>query len=278
MKKTLITLMALASCAMGETTTVTLKDAVYTGAGSSLTSSVDLSSLDAKGSFTLTYTVDVKALFSNTTFMIGADFYSTEKTTFVSLSGVDTGNGNASRTIGTAIGTSSKTIDGKVLVSANGIYQTAAAAGAGVNYTGTTYYGGSTFWNAGNNITEDQISRSTEYLKSLQSITVTQSHTDRTGTIMYLTLIEADGTTRELFMSENNTSLKWSNGSSTFGDWTTLKINTDVVSSVYLFEGTVDAATARTLNEAANLAIPEPATATLSLLALAGLAARRRRH
>lgn len=57
--------------------------------------------------------------------------------------------------------------------------------------------------------------------------------------------------------------------------------NTEFVSSYYLFDRVTTAAERKELvNAAAEIApsIPEPTTATLSLLALAGLAARRRRH
>ncbi len=52
-----------------------------------------------------------------------------------------------------------------------------------------------------------------------------------------------------------------------------MSFNSDLATSCYLFDSAVTVADAIELNKA----VPEPATATLSLLALAGLAARRRR-
>ncbi len=68
-------------------------------------------------------------------------------------------------------------------------------------------------------------------------------------------------------------SLSWSGGLGSLQD---IRFNTDLVSSIYLLEDRMQGSVAY-LNAAAIAAIPEPATATLSLLALTGLAARRRR-
>lgn len=59
--------------------------------------------------------------------------------------------------------------------------------------------------------------------------------------------------------------------------------DSDIVTDTYVFNQVVTAEEAKSLGKAAamaalsSVAVPEPITATLSLLALAGLAARRRR-
>ncbi len=61
---------------------------------------------------------------------------------------------------------------------------------------------------------------------------------------------------------------------------TALNINTNEVTSAYVFNSVLSQDDAIAMNKAAITAakaVAEPATATLSLLALAGLAARRRR-
>lgn len=57
-------------------------------------------------------------------------------------------------------------------------------------------------------------------------------------------------------------------------------LSTDYVDSFYVFDGSIDSSPLATVagKAAAFAAVPEPTTATLSLLALAGLAARRRRR
>ncbi len=63
------------------------------------------------------------------------------------------------------------------------------------------------------------------------------------------------------------------------GQWTTLTVNsalTSALDSLFVFNNTVETTGLVSISRDA-LTVPEPATATLSLLALAGLAARRRR-
>ena len=86
-----------------------------------------------------------------------------------------------------------------------------------------------------------------------------------------MTLNFSDGSTSEIYGT--NKDLKWSGG---IGTIESININGNYVEDTYLFRGTVDKDNAFALNAAA--LVPEPTTATLSLLALAGLAARRRRR
>lgn len=106
-------------------------------------------------------------------------------------------------------------------------------------------------------------------LDGLTGLAVTFSHTDTVSSSLYVTLTFSDGTVSELYGTKDG--FKWEVG---VGDLTALKINEDYIANVYLFDSDVDKDTAFALNKKA---IPEPATTALSLLALAGLAARRYR-
>ena len=70
----------------------------------------------------------------------------------------------------------------------------------------------------------------------------------------------------------------WGLGSSSYDEVTSIYINTDLVKAVTIMTGEINDATAKAgVTNLAAAMVPEPTTATLSLLALAGLAARRRR-
>lgn len=103
----------------------------------------------------------------------------------------------------------------------------------------------------------------------LTGLALTFSHTNAASSSLFVTLTFSDNTKSELYGT--NTGFMWSTGS---GSVNNLYINEDYVDTVYLFNQAIDSETAFKLNAAA---IPEPTTAALSLLALAGLAARRRR-
>ena len=108
----------------------------------------------------------------------------------------------------------------------------------------------------------------------LTGLALTFSHTAKDSSSLYVTLTFSDGTKSELYGT--NTGFKWTQTGALVGSVNNLYINEDYISDVYLFNSAVDKNTAFNLNAAA--LVPEPTTATLSLLALAGLAARRRRR
>ncbi len=107
-------------------------------------------------------------------------------------------------------------------------------------------------------------------LSNVDYIAFTLSHNDMNETYAALTLVSGD---EVVTYYGENTGLKWSSG---FGSLTTVTYSDALVTGLFLMEGAYDEGL-EYLNTAAIKAIPEPATATLSLLALAGLAARRRR-
>ena len=93
-------------------------------------------------------------------------------------------------------------------------------------------------------------------------------YTNGTGTTGLITISYSDGTTTTL----GGTLAGGLKGSSVAAD--VVEFDTDIVTNAWVYSSGLSVNDAKTLTIAA---IPEPTTATLSLLALAGLAARRRR-
>lgn len=109
--------------------------------------------------------------------------------------------------------------------------------------------------------------------KTLSGMALTMSYTNGSESAMYLTMRFDDGSVTELYGF--STGLKWTTGQK---QYSSVDVNTSYVDQVYVFNSAMTKDDALSLNsQALAAAVPEPATATLSLLALAGLAARRRR-
>lgn len=106
-------------------------------------------------------------------------------------------------------------------------------------------------------------------LGDITDIALTLSHYDKNSSSLYVTINFADGTSSELYGTTDG--LKWSAG---IGSVESVNVNSFYVESTYLFAGTVEQETAFALNKEA---IPEPTTASLSLLGLVALMIRRRR-
>ncbi len=113
------------------------------------------------------------------------------------------------------------------------------------------------------------------YASSLTLTTATQATADATATYKSTDSTVKNGSSAWNFANKS--------GSTTDNDYkpSTLSLNTSYVNAAYVSSDGIENSTSRT-TYATNLmstynSIPEPATATLSLLALAGLAARRRR-
>ena len=106
--------------------------------------------------------------------------------------------------------------------------------------------------------------------ENVKSAAITLVHDSTVRTDYYLTVFTGDAYTT---FNGGGTNLKWSGGFETVDS---LSVSTDYVTGVALFNSALTQTEVSTFHQ--DYMIPEPATATLSLLALAGLAARRRRR
>ncbi len=107
---------------------------------------------------------------------------------------------------------------------------------------------------------------------SLAGLALTYTYSDDSANNLYMSALYKDGSYIEA--TGVNTAGKYSNRT-----WGTLGLATDYVSSVSIYSGEATQAQAQALNHSPlSPSVPEPAPATLSLLALAGLAARLLRH
>ncbi len=216
---------------------VTLEDAVATGSDAS---QITLS--EATASFTAIATVDVDAL--KAVMAKGADLGKYTLINFESVGdgadiGIQTNYGSANNKINTS-----------------GLY--------GV-WNGTGAYGfgmGSGFENAG-------------FWTNAAAAAVTLTYSYDTGTTGTFTLMDSNGKVLQEVGGTFSTSLK-----SSTATYDAVTFDGSIVESTYVFNQAVTVEEAKTLAQAALVktgTVPEPTTATLSLLALAGLAARRRR-
>ena len=237
MKKTLITLMAMASCAMG----LTLEDAVATSNGSAITLNEPTSAITA------VVVVDIAKLQA-----VMAKDAALAKYTII--------NFDSSADIGIQTNYSSYDHDGDpntpALINTSGLYG-CWNSGNAYKFDMNDGFEGASFWEGG----------------AAAAITLTYKY--NAGTSGTFTLLDAQGNVLQSVGGDYNTTLRGSGLS-----FSTVAFDEEIVTNAYVFNQVVATAEdAKALGVAAATAtlIPEPATATLSLLALCGLAARRRR-
>ncbi|MBR5213653.1 MAG: PEP-CTERM sorting domain-containing protein [Akkermansia sp.] len=238
MKRTLIAFFALGSAAMG----VTLEDAVVTGNGTLALPE----STDAITGVAVVNIDELKAAMSKNAELA--------KYTLI--------NFDADQDIGLQTNYISYNHDGDdataAVIKESGLYgawNNGGAYSVGMN-TGTGFESAD-FWQGG------------------VSAAVTLTYEYSKGTSGTFTLLDTDGNVLKSVGGNYNTTLRGQGLS--FG---TVVLNERFVTNAYIFNQVVTADEAKALGQAAAEAalVPEPTTATLSLLALAGLAARRRRH
>lgn len=248
MKKTITTLLALASSIYASE--ISLKDALYT-------STTDITNISGvSGSYAYTISLDLEAM--------------------TSILGKTSGEGvvrpmlvvaDNNFDMGLAMALNNTGFVGTYNFNSSDMTNLTMAGGNGENRQPMTGNGSTPATNA---FANGDVNSLNSTFNKLSGIALTFSHTDKNSSSLYVTLAYNDGTSKELYGT--NTGFMWSGGVSSLNN---LYINENYIDTVYLFNQAIDQTTAFKLNTAA---IPEPTTATLSLLALAGLAARRRRR
>ena len=251
MKKTLITLLAVASCAMG----VTINDAIkYTTEDTPVDLDTDFTSKQTN--YTLTLVLDADVLITSLTERDMTNFW------FAKMN-VDRNNG-ATYNLGVGL-----------------IHR--GGQDANTKYDASIM---AVYPDASNNPVGKDLAMGPDgaYLSSITTSAWGYNPTDKSNSVKYavLTVTGTIGSNMTgyltMFMDDNKI-LEYSGTSSDYSfsnclDINSIEINEDFVQKAYVFDSLVGAADIRAMHMAL---VPEPTTATLSLLALAGLCARRRR-
>lgn len=249
MKKTLCALFAMAGAAFA----TTLEDAVATYQGESLTSTVTVENWTAN-KMSVAITLDVGAVkeMLTTTWIAGAG----QVQTMLNMQGTwNSATEGRTDIVGVNFnGSSSSKYATPYLqaTSPNGNSAAIKANGASESLK----FNASTDWN------------------DIAGMALVLTHDGSTTGALYCAVMHNDGTFDTF--AGSNSGIKFSTSTAFAPNGTLTDINTNLVTSLNVFDSVVNQADSLAI--AQELAVPEPATATLSLLSLAGLAARRRRH
>ena len=262
MKKTLITLLALSgmlsmSAYATETTSLKLSDAILTSSNGAAMN-MDAAGMVANKEFTLTMSINANKLME-----LLSTSASTETNTWIAE--IDTErSGNTDYSTGLAVVYAASDNDTDASLMAGYYNNGNKLVGKNFNVTDgtttTTYLSSivSSAWGY----------NSTTKTSDIKAAAVTISGTVGSEFSICLTMKKTDGSLLEY----TGTTSGYSFSNTT--DINSVSFNSSVVNSAYYFDSIATTANAKSLNMAL---VPEPTTATLSLLALAGLAARRRR-
>ncbi len=253
MKKTLITLLALAGVACG----VTLDDAMLT---STTGAAMDL---DAEGmsnltEYTLTMNVNADALVATI-----ANAAPKSQSSWIADIDVSRTNGQALHLgPGVVIASSSNTSDATIM----GGYAGADGQMRGINFNVSD--GSSTITYLSSIVSSAWGYDAETGTSDISSAVISMTGTAGSNCSICITMKKDDGSILEYYGTTSGYSF------SGVDDINGITFNTDIVESAYFFDSVSTETGIKALHAQI---IPEPATATLSLLALAGLAIRRRR-
>ena len=271
MKKTFIALLLASSCAMG----VSLNDAACSIIDASDTNNtVSITETGNQSAYTMSFTVKANPFLT--------ELYNAKQngaSTALATTGVFRTNSNGTTaTIHMGIAIKQESSSQSSLYPTYSDDATNGTAANGMTNMSDSY--GGTWTGTKNGIELTSVTAFSEYLtewgynettkeSNVESIVYSMSYSSgEAGTKNYFTVVLNDGTTYD-FASTSDTAYKFS-----YQDTISLSVNKNLVDDAYVFTKVL------TNTEVASIhsqLIPEPTTATLSLLALAGLAARRRR-
>ncbi len=274
MKKTIIALFALAgvaSAALNETQLSTPTAITLGNSAASIDAAPIISSTSFEQAFTAVLTLDVEAL---SVFTTGKQTSGAKKTPLLSWTITNNTTGDVHRTINISVNNNS---NNGPITTGGFYYKDALNASAAL--PDNTGAGASKFGTNGD--------AATSYLTNIDwdnaagaALTIVYngvtSSTAPLGTSIYFSVMMNDGTMSTYSAGTNNLCER----SNEF-DVTAIGYDPTYLTGLTIYDGYASVEQAEMLNKGVlptiTPAVPEPATATLSLLALAGLAARRRR-
>ena len=275
MKKTLIALMALAgvaSAALNDTQLNTPTAITLGNSAASIDAAPIISGSSFEQAFTAVLTLDVKAL---SVFTTGKPTGEAKKTPLLSWTITDNTSGNVFRSINISVNNNSN--NGPIT---NGGFYYKSANNDSASLPANTGAGASKFATNGE--------AATSYLTNIDwdnaagaALTIVYNGVTSTtapkGTSIYFSVMMNDGTMTTYSAGSDNLCERTDKY-----DVTAIGYDPTYLTGLTIYDGFASVEQAEMLNKGVlptiTPSVPEPATATLSLLALAGLAARRRRH
>ena len=266
MKKTIVTLLALGGVSMGalsdnqlaNPSEITLQDTATV-----IDATTILTGESYNQAFTAVLTLDVEAL---SVFTTGKPTSGASKIPLLSWKVDNAGTENVDHTVNISVNNNSSNSN----ITTGGFYFKSANDDSAFTSTGATVFGS-------NGTAATSALTSIDWTNAAgAALTVTyngiSSRTAPLGVQIYFSVAMNDGSI--VTLNAGNPGTQWVTNEY---DVTEIRYTTTYLDALTIYDGYATADQAWELNKGVLPSIPEPATATLSLLALAGLAARRRR-
>lgn len=267
MKKTLVVLLALSGVSMGalsddqlaKPTDITLQDSATV-----IDATTILTSASYKQAFTAVLTLDVEAL---SVFTTGKSTHDASKIPLLSWKIDDAATEAVDHTVNISVNNNS---DNSANITAGGFYFMSADNDSAFTSKGATVFG--TNGSAATRALTDIDWTNAAGAALTIAYNGISSRTGPLGVQIYFSVAMNDGSIVTLNAGNNGT--QWVTNEF---DVTEIRYTTTYLDALTIYDGYATADQAWELNKGVLPAVPEPTTATLSLLALVGLAARRRR-